>query len=80
MEFKDRADFEKWVQSFRKLGVKSLKHGQFEIELSPEAPESAYLKKKKDEAFKENEDHQAAEAERLAFWSSAPLDMPGGAQ
>lgn len=65
-------DLKKIIELCRKSGVKTLKHGEFSIELAPEAlfPESDYKKKKKDEAMKESQPDPIAEAEKVMFWST----------
>jgi hypothetical protein len=61
----------KIIEICRKTGVRSLKDGEFQIELASEAllPESEYQKKKKEKEMKESIPDPIAEAEKVMMWS-----------
>ena len=76
MDFKTIKEFNEFVDSCRKKGVKSVKIGELSIELAQEAlfPKTPYQLKKE---LKDNEKaveiasaQSLAEQERAMFWSS----------
>lgn len=77
MDTKNLPEFIKFVEACRKLGIKSLKDGEFSLELSPDAlfPKSAYQKKKEEketeDALKQSHLNSLIESERALLWSVA---------
>lgn len=81
MKVENSKELEKLIQLLRKTGVESLKFGEFEIKLRPDAPPSKYKKKLADDG-KEIADmtpeEKLAHEEQLLFWSSTPPGAMNG--
>lgn len=83
MKVENQQELEKLIKMLRKTGVKTLKTGQIELELSPDEPQSNYKKK---QSGSETVDAEISPAEQharqmeLLFWSSTPpgVDDPKG--
>ncbi len=75
MKIENQTDLEKLIKLLRKTGVESLKFGEIELKLSPEAPESTYKKKRAAVDRPERDlspEEKMKEEQKILFWSSTP--------